>query len=1052
MAHRLPLVLSSFASGAAAIVHGLVWYRTFASPEAASFDPGVVSTLALVAGVLLGIACASRGETAGERAQRRRPWIDVANAIWLLATAASLSALEAAVPPGTAIALAAGMLVTGGLVGARHTGRAPDAAFWLGVAAGSAYFVSAVLPLLGPAFGLIAPALLGIVAALVLRAGPAGEAGSASVPGDPDTEEPALGPRFLAVALGVSGFAAVGWALSIRAPLGLLEAGGHVARVGAVACGALGVALGIAATSLARHAAASFRSRVRQVLCIQLVLGLWLVATVAGLPDLGAWQARAGALGAWLPAAALVGLPAFLAAAGLASLTRLGRLGGPGDAKPLVSACVGAGMAGALFASLPLELGATLFAVVLLEFAIAVWVLLGSQIAGSPGAAALRPSGAEWLGAVLLPLLVSLGYGGISIERTLAPAAGTLPGELGHVVDGGAVHSISERGDARVLRLQGEPITSVSLSPPFVPAPDFWLVAAPFLSCERPESALLLDLDGGVPLAALLETSLPRVDVVGDAASRELVTRLHEGHDDPLENQRVDRRGGSAAAALLDAARSGGHDLVSSAPRDLRRRRDAARLSPGFFERARTGLREGGVFASLLPLAALDVAAAHAVLAGFERAFPGSLLLDASLAGDGSAWILLGSTGPLRLDLDEIAKRMHEPLLARALRRYGVERVEDLVARVEGPVSAFTPEDVDIEDADPIPLAGALEAMRPPEAATTPRDLLVGRSAAPPLLPETQGALDGPALVDALLERGRAPQLAQWINDPRPSLDPLGRAVATARLELLDPRREAAALAALEALGREHPDEAAPLRVHALHLAMRRGAFAEAGALFEAAHERSGAADDAYDAARAFDRVDEARAWAWIERIPEAERGDYPRIAWFEAKAALREGRQGAELVPLLVSLSQFRRSVEGRRLPGVAEVLVALARAAGRPDLAAIHAEAHRAEQQRAAAPVIARARAALDDARLSDVMQALSELAGIWPGSPELLELRARLAAAVGDDRAAGQALRVVRAQASGPDQAIARENALRRELGLPLLPRLEADEILAAGNRRP
>ena len=115
-----------------------------------------------------------------------------------------------------------------------------------------------------------------------------------------------------------------------------------------------------------------------------------------------------------------------------------------------------------------------------------------------------------------------------------------------------------------------------------------------------------------------------------------------------------------------------------------------------------------------------------------------------------------------------------------------------------------------------------------------------------------------------------------------------------------------------------------PARVRAFASARRR--TWGAGASFGAAFERSGDPRDAYDAARAFDYVDPDRAWSFVERIPEAARADFPRLAWYEAKRALARGERGERLRPLFDALARYRESAEGRQISGIAATLVGLA------------------------------------------------------------------------------------------------------------------------------
>ena len=158
--------------------------------------------------------------------------------------------------------------------------------------------------------------------------------------------------------------------------------------------------------------------------------------------------------------------------------------------------------------------------------------------------------------------------------------------------------------------------------------------------------------------------------------------------------------------------------------------------------------------------------------------------------------------------------------------------------------------------------------------------------------------------------------------------------------------------AALRALAAQAADDPEPLRALGLHLARARGDFAGAADAFARAWARSHAASDAYDAGRALQRVDPARAWAWFERIPASERPRFPRLALYAAERALARGAPQAELVARRDALLRYRNTEEGREFP--------LVNPRARTPLARARRRAARPRLRRRGAPGAGRARGA--------------------------------------------------------------------------------------------
>jgi hypothetical protein len=249
----------------------------------------------------------------------------------------------------------------------------------------------------------------------------------------------------------------------------------------------------------------------------------------------------------------------------------------------------------------------------------------------------------------------------------------------------------------------------------------------------------------------------------------------------------------------------------------------------------------------------------------------------------------------------------------------------------------------------------------------------------------------------------------------------------------------------LRRLAELHPGSATPLRTLGEHYTARRR-HREAEACFAEAFARSGEAGDAFEAGRALHAEDPGAARRWFARIPEAERARFPRLAAFEAKAALDRGVGPAAARAHLDAVLRYRDTEEGRRVRGLAAVASELARAAGEADLARTLADEDHRERLARAEPRLRAARRALAKGDLAAADAALSASEAFVPGDPRGAELRARTAAAGGDRAGAEAALAELRGAAPTLARAVAAENRLRAELGLPLLPDRAAAALLA------
>lgn len=719
--------------------------------------------------------------------------------------------------------------------------------------------------------------------------------------------------------------------------------------------------------------------------------------------------------------------------------------------------------AGSIVASLSLGfwaiprfgMDATLYALILIDLALAAVVLTRHQ--ATAGRARLPALGT----AAAALALVGFGYNGVHAELAVAgrevkaesfaeyrDALERTSARQVFVTEGrNAIVTVTADGTSRGLRTNGLPEAGVHLGPPYNPVTTSLLAAVPYLVAERPERALVIGLGAGNTVETLLRTDVPHVDVVeleeGVVRAMEV---LHAGRTNPLEDPRVKLHLNDGRNVLLRARHGGseGWDVIASQPSHPWLIGAANLFTEEFFALARDALRPEGAFALWVNGFRTDREALLALIASFERVFPGAVVADVSAHHSREAFLLLGMREPVTIDPERIARRLSGTPLAAHLAHHQLASAEAVLARFEARAADLavqaegarnTDDNAYVETRIPRKLVwqgldfGPVEAALPAEA---------------PVLPPLSGSVDVGAVIRGVLTASAASakprplrKVERLLAHHGAELPPFERGLLLAQARLLEPTARDAGAADLLALTRAHPDRPEPWRILGLHRATRLRDFVAAGEAYAAAFERSGAASDAYDAARAFDYVDAERAWQFVQRIPREARSDFPRIAWYEAKRALRDGVTGPPLLPRLEALRRYRNTAEGRKIPGVNATLTQLAWGLGDADLARAYQEADRRERMERGEPLLEAARAALAEGRLADAAAAIAGAANLLPGHTEVAHLRARHAAATGDRAALSAALGELRAWAPSLEAAVTAENRFRASLGMPLLP---------------
>lgn len=913
------------------------------------------------------------------------------------------------------------------------------------------------------------------VAAFVLAVGGGVAATRSEGDAQPAPESPSGdAPRRVFLALfGVSGFVAIGYEIVWSKLLGIVMEGTLYGFAAVLSAYLLGIALGSLAIA---GRVDRIRDLPRAFALLHVAIGVAVSAGTLVVPylpfalqRLAAWQGGGDAIHLLLLVAApIVILPAALFGAAFPVLIRIytrraARVGeGIGVATAVNTAgSIVASLVVGFYAIPSLGLDATLYALVLIDLSVALGVLARYQSREAP--ARSRGVGLIWgLGALLL---VAGTFAGAQADRAIAGRSlpttnleeyrrglARIARSLSFVAEGkSSIVTVQREASGRTLKNNGLPEAGLRDSPPYLHLEEVLLGVLPYLIAGSTDRALVVGLGGGNTVDALRMTEIGHIDVVElEQQVIEALPVVYEGRESPLTDPRVSIRVNDGRNELLRGRyrRAPRYDVIASQPSHPWLAGAANLFTEEYFELARDNLSPRGVFALWVNGFRIDDESVLAILTSFERAMPGSVLIDAGVGKPNQALILLGGREPVRFDLGTARARLAAPALQQLLDGFSVSKVEDLLARSHGSLAAFARIDPGASNTDDNAFVEAriprFLGVEEPDFLELERSLAHDASVLPPI----EGNVDVGLVARSLL--GLFPGAAEWAYTERLSrllrtdgltLDPVTAESLRFAGELRRSDTRAEAEASLIALARREPTRAEPLRELGLHRASRERDFAGAGKLLDAAFQRSGAAEDAFDAARAWIQVDPKRAIAAADRIPREQRGQYPRLVLIEAERALAGKRDRADLQRRIADVLAYRETPEGRRVPGVNRVIARLATAVDDAAQARRFADLDHAEREARASAGLARARRALADQRLDAATDEVAQLERTLPASPQVAELRARLAVARSDSRALSAALAEVRASAATVEEGIGAENRLRTRLGLPLLPMFPA-----------
>jgi len=1096
MSGRAAIALCLVFSGLTALVYEIIWTRLLAFAFGATTEAVATVLAVFFGGLALGNWWAARRLSAVRRPLRLYAWLELGIGAFALLSLPLLSRLDllwvwlgTEHSPGTMAAIRAAAaavvllpptvamgatlpVVARGLVGDDATlGRWSAllyAANTAGAVAGAYLCGFWLIPFLGLTDAVLLCGAVNLAVALAVLA----VAGRAEAPLPPPAPAPASAPdpergrraAFLFF-FAVSGFVAIGYEVVWSKVFGIVMEGTLYGFAAVLSAYLLGIALGSLAMAPRVDA---IRDLPRAFALLHVAIAAAVATGMAAVPYLPfAYRRLAVTLGSgdavhllFALVAPLVLLPTALFGAAFPVLIRIYTRSASGVGRGMGLAAA-VNTAGSIAASLlvgfvwipRLGMDATLYALVMIQLAVALAVLLRFQ-RGRP-----RVRRRALLASAGVFAWVALSFNGVQVEKAIAGRQirqadlDDYRAELSEIeslpsltIEGrSAIVTAYALPTGRLLRTNGLPEAGFDFAPPYYPTEAVLLGALPYAAAERPERALVIGLGAGNTLSTLLRTPLERIDVVElERGVVRAMDAMFAGRPDPLDDPRVTLRMNDGRNELLLARIRGGprYDLVTSQPSHPWRVGAANLFTEEYFRLARSVLAPGGVFAIWINGFRNDVESLLAVVASFERVFPGSVLADIGRRQERRAFLLLGAREPLRLDMDALRERLAHPELAELLAAHHTGSPEALLARLEGPAAAFAAIAPGLSNTDD---NAFVETRIPRRLRWTDVDFAeIERRLGPgtPVFPPRTGALDVAAVAEALLAAlppgpgwPHLAKLERILARHGDALHPAVRETLRARGRLRIPEERAAALEGLRALAERHPERPEPLRALGAHH-RRRGEPGAAAEAFARAHDRSGEARDAWEAGRALHALDPEAAWRFFERIPATEREAFPALAVHAMERALRRGWRGARLAAAMERLLRYRDTPAGRTHPGADELLARAAWALGDREGARAFADASQRRREARADAAVQRARAALARGELDAAAEALRAARSASPADPRVHRLRAQLALARSDDLALAAALADLRRWAPTVEAGIAAENHLRAEHGLPLV----------------
>jgi spermidine synthase len=214
------------------------------------------------------------------------------------------------------------------------------------------------------------------------------------------------------------------------------------------------------------------------------------------------------------------------------------------------------------------------------------------------------------------------------------------------------------------------------------------------LTPENPRSVLVIGCGAGITACAVSVD--PRVEQVTLVEIEPLVPEaaseyFSEYNFDVIRNKKVRLYIDDGRHYLVTTKEH--FDAITTDPLDPWVKGAANLYTKEFFETARQRLNPGGVITVYIQLFETNQEAVQSAVATFFEVFPEGTIWGNTYEGRGHDMVLLGGVGPLRIDLDEMQRRLARPeysRVAQSLREIGMATAVDLFATYAGRKSDLT--------------------------------------------------------------------------------------------------------------------------------------------------------------------------------------------------------------------------------------------------------------------------------------------------------------------------------------------------------------------------
>ena len=235
---------------------------------------------------------------------------------------------------------------------------------------------------------------------------------------------------------------------------------------------------------------------------------------------------------------------------------------------------------------------------------------------------------------------------------------------LYHSVGRSAMVTVTDHGGVRSVVINGKSVATDNI---FDLHHEYLLGHLPVLLHPSPRSAVVVGLGAGLTLGGVTaHDSLERIVIVEieptvEGAAREFA----DLNDAALDDARVEFVIQDGRNYLKTTSER--FDVITADPHRPGTLGAAYLYTREYYRLVAERLAEGGVMCQWLPLYELDLENVRSVMATFAEAFPHTTVWEATFDV-----LLIGSDKPLRVDLEDLERRIAAPKVARQLGRVGL--------------------------------------------------------------------------------------------------------------------------------------------------------------------------------------------------------------------------------------------------------------------------------------------------------------------------------------------------------------------------------------------